>query len=175
MLGADQLDLQAELTPDESRTRLTWQTDAAAQPDHFVMEKSIDGAFWTTLFAESGLGNVGGTQSYQGWDPTPAAGLNYYRVRMVDVNGNMHTSPVRQVERRLFADPLVYPNPTLGWFQIQYSEALHVRAFDQRGREVVLDSDGVESYRFRAAAEGLYTLRLEDRQGQRWHLPLVVR
>ncbi|MGC6532661.1 MAG: hypothetical protein ACON34_06625 [Flavobacteriales bacterium] len=46
-----------------------------AHPDHFVMEKSVDGEYWTTLFAESALVDVEGTHSYQDWDPEPVPGL----------------------------------------------------------------------------------------------------
>ena len=175
MLGEAQLDLQAALEADETRTRLTWQAASTAHPDHFVMEKSLDGEHWTTLFAEAALVDVEGTHSYQGWDPDPAPGLNYYRVRMVDVNGQNQASPIRHVERRLVADPYVYPNPSSGWFHVEYAQELEVRAFDQRGREVALDQNGVGGYQLSSAASGYYTLRLTDRQGVGWHLPIWVR
>lgn len=175
MLGEAQLDLQAALEADETRTRLTWQAASTAHPDHFVMEKSLDGEYWTTLFAEAALVDVEGTHSYQGWDPDPAPGLNYYRARMVDVNGQNQVSPIRHVERRLVADPFVYPNPSSGWFHVEYAQELEVRAFDQRGREVALDQNGAGGYQLSSAASGCYTLRLTDRQGVRWHLPIWVR
>lgn len=175
MLGEAQLDLQATLEADETRTRLTWQAASTAQPDHFVMEKSVDGELWTTLFAEAALEDVEGTHSYQGWDTDPAPGLNYYRVRMVDVNGQNQASPIRHVERRLVADPFVYPNPAAGWFHVEYAQEVEVRAFDQRGREVALDQNGTGGYQLSSAASGFYTLRLTDRQGGRWHLPIWVR
>lgn len=146
-----------------------------AHPDHFVMEKSVDGEYWTTLFAESALVDVEGTHSYQDWDPEPVPGLNYYRVRMVDVNSQNQVSPIRHVERRLVADPFVYPNPSSGWFHVEYAQELEVRAFDQRGREVALDQNGSGGYQLSTAASGLYNLRLTDRQGARWHLPIWMR
>lgn len=94
---------------------------------------------------------------------------------MADVNGQNQTSPIRHVERRLVADPFVYTNPSSGWFYVEYAQELEVRAFDQRGREVALDQNGVGGYQLSSAASGCYTLRLTDRQGVHWHLPIWVR
>jgi hypothetical protein len=93
----------------------TWATASETTNDHFVVERSLDGATFTAIGTVKGQGTHAATTDYRFEDATAGrlgAPAVYYRLQQVDANGQATYSPVRTVS--FGAALALYPTPTLG-------------------------------------------------------------
>ena len=91
---------------------LQWITATEENSDHFEVQRSTDGVHFRTILTVKAVGNSQTPQHYEAVDRSPASGLNAYRLKEVDVNGNYTFSTVVLLRFGKKAyDPLVYPNP----------------------------------------------------------------
>ncbi len=92
--------------------KLEWQTTQEKNNAYFIIEKSEDGIHYTELKKVSGQIFSNRVENYSLDDTSPFAGNNYYRLKQVDVNGNLTILKVVVVN---FASEVatlaLYPNP----------------------------------------------------------------
>jgi len=80
-----------------SLIRLSWQTGAEEDLDHFITEHSADGSNFATFGTMvKSSGNKTGS-NYNADDAAPFTGSNYYRLRMVEKNGTVSLSKTVRV------------------------------------------------------------------------------
>lgn len=100
---------------------LTWTSSLEVNASHFEIQRSslvIDGNDRGETLDKSSMTTLGevevtGSRSdYSFVDQNPLSGINYYRLKMVDLDGSISYSPVRAVEFKQL-DMDVYPNPFL--------------------------------------------------------------
>lgn len=90
---------------------LNWQTTAEYNNHYFDVEKSTDGIHFTSIGRVNGHGTTSLPHTYSLIDPSPVNGMNYYRLRQVDIDGRANYSNV--VAIRLSAEQnisIVYNN-----------------------------------------------------------------
>ena len=93
-----------------SRNRVDWATSSEAAGDYFIVQRSKDGRNF------SDLGTVmanGQPSSYSFWDESPFSGVNHYRLKMHDANGQFgYSILVQAIVREGGAFSLqAFPNP----------------------------------------------------------------
>lgn len=91
--------------------KLIWATSQEFNSSYFIIERSKDGLNFLEIGKITAAGNSNSERSYSFNDNTPAVGLNYYRLRMVDIDNNIKYGPVKSVRNEGIADVTVYPNP----------------------------------------------------------------
>jgi hypothetical protein len=69
------------------QVRLRWQTATELNNDYMAVEHSVDGRSFTEIGRVSGAGTTQEPQQYTLTHTEPAAGVNYYRLRQVDFDG----------------------------------------------------------------------------------------
>jgi hypothetical protein len=98
--------------------RLTWETAQEVNNHHFELERSLDGASFTTVGTVAGKGTTALASSYRYLDAgagARTANALYYRLRQVDYNGKASFSPVQTVYfSHATASVVIYPNPSTG-------------------------------------------------------------
>lgn len=102
---------------------LDWVTSSEYSSDKFIIERSIDGKNWEVLTEKPAAGRSQQPIQYQVIDNSPYLGLNYYRLKQVDLDGSFVLS---KVETAMITDhseftAMIYPNPTLNQINIQFS------------------------------------------------------
>ncbi len=95
---------------------LKWQTGMEENNDHFEIERSTDGTHFEKIITVKAVGNSSTIQSYSATDGKPARGLNFYRLKQVDIDNRYTYSPVRTVKFGSGIAPLIYPNPVTDIF-----------------------------------------------------------
>jgi Subtilase family/Secretion system C-terminal sorting domain len=91
---------------------LQWTTLQEFNTDKFIIEKSSNGIDYSYLGEVKASGNSTVAMHYQYTDAGLFSGANYYRLKMVDIDGRSGYSPVRKIEgdnNGFTAE--VYPNP----------------------------------------------------------------
>ncbi|MFT3681742.1 MAG: SdrD B-like domain-containing protein [Ferruginibacter sp.] len=78
-------------------TLLNWQTTAEYNNHHFEIERSIDGIHFVVIGKVNGNGTTSLPHSYSFVDAHPSTGINYYRLKQVDLDGNNILSHVVRI------------------------------------------------------------------------------
>ncbi len=73
-------------------TLLQWTTATEINSDHFLVERSSNGTNFTQVGSVNASGNTSTTIAYQLTDYFPETGMNYYRLKMVDRDGQFKYS-----------------------------------------------------------------------------------
>lgn len=93
-----------------NKNELRWQTGNEINNLRFEIERSDKGVSFTKIGEVAGAVNSSSTTEYSFIDNTPISGINYYRLKQVDIDERSEYSRIVAVENttREFS---VYPNP----------------------------------------------------------------
>lgn len=104
-----------EVSKKTDNALLNWVTVSEENNRGFNIEHSIDGKNWTTIGfipTKSKDGNSSGILNYSFTDQKPVKGINYYRLKQVDIDGKVEYSTIQKVTfGGLNSTVLIYPNP----------------------------------------------------------------
>ncbi len=118
---------------------LEWATFSEINNDYFVIEKTVDGQSWSSIDTVFGGGTTSNYIIYNTVDPR-AEGINYYRLRQVDYNGDSETFEIISIscEEKELAELTVYPNPNNGVFKVEgFGESAKLIVYDGMGKLVM--------------------------------------
>ncbi|MBI1224985.1 MAG: T9SS type A sorting domain-containing protein [Bacteroidetes bacterium] len=90
-------------------TMLKWTTATEQNNQKFVVERSEDGTSFREVGEVSGMGTTQEAQSYSFMDEKPFEGLNYYRLKQIDFDGNYEYTEVKSVVFHQDGEILIYP------------------------------------------------------------------
>lgn len=92
--------------------QLRWNTATERNSAKFVVERSATGAEFSAVREVAARGNSTTATDYTTADAAPLAGLSYYRLRQVDLDGSAEYSPVVTMSRKAGYESIsLYPNP----------------------------------------------------------------
>lgn len=119
---------------------LIWETAEEKNNDYFLIERSTNGADFETVSERIlSSGNSEYSSRYSWTDPTPVAGINYYRLKQVDLDGAVYYHGIRtaKMEQGVF-EIRVFPNPVIQLLNIRLSgeETSTISVMDMTGRRV---------------------------------------
>ena len=104
-----------------SRVLMNWVTASEKDNALFQVERSANAATWETIGRVNGKGTTSVRQQYSFTDISPRQGVNYYRLRQVDVSGKSSLSRVRSVTVGSSTEVLVGPNPAGRYLHLRLS------------------------------------------------------
>ena len=81
-----------------NRVKLAWQTASEINNDRFEIERSTDAVRYETIGAVKGNGNSLKLNDYTFEDESPLTGINYYRLKQIDIDGRFEYSDMVSVE-----------------------------------------------------------------------------
>ncbi len=102
----------------DNKVKLNWKTDNEINTSHFEVERSINGIDFKKIGTVTAL-NRSGTNQYNFEDATPAAGVNLYRLRQVDIDAKFEYSNTIKILFSAALNITVYPNPAIDKLKIQ--------------------------------------------------------
>ena len=104
-----------------SSALLNWKTSQEINAASFEVERSVDAIFFTKIGLVHAAGNSLIPVEYFFTDNNPAKGMNYYRLKQIDVDARFVYSPARVVmfDGLNAATVKYYPNPTNGILNIE--------------------------------------------------------
>lgn len=92
--------------------QLQWQTASEQNSDYFNIERSNDGVQFSSLARVAAAGNSHALKNYSSTDNNPLEGINFYRLKEVDLDGKFKFSKIVRVEMQNNNDEVhIYPNP----------------------------------------------------------------
>jgi hypothetical protein len=118
-----------------NQTELSWITDQESNSSHFEIERSADGTNWTKITSIAAKGNSSVQSKYAFTDRSPVSGINYYRLKMVDMDNSFDYSEVKSVRAAFTANMKVYPNPASNFVHVSLTaNASVVRLLNTAGQ-----------------------------------------
>ena len=102
---------------------LEWKTSQEINSESFDVERSNDAVRFSKIGNVAAAGNSTLPISYSFTDNNPAKGMNYYRLKQIDIDGRFVYSPARLLMFDVLdaATVMYYPNPTNGILFIELS------------------------------------------------------
>jgi hypothetical protein len=91
--------------------QVSWSTSQEINTSHFIIERSSDGRNFAEVGRINAHGNSNTLLNYGFTDLNPVRGINYYRLKMIDLDNSNKYSAIRSVRNEGLADVSVYPNP----------------------------------------------------------------
>lgn len=93
-----------------NQVALNWKTASEQSLQQFDVQWSTDGINWQVISVVAARGGAGGSADYAATH-TLSNGVNYYRLKMVDIDGRFTYSNVLRMKLGGQSDILIYPNP----------------------------------------------------------------
>lgn len=110
---------------------LNWQLATVSAEDVFIIQRGKNPNNFSDIGVVNGTNHV---LSYAFTDDSPEAGMNYYRLKCIDEEGNTTISKVICVDAEMQKQVLIYPNPA--------TETLHLSSATEIKMLLVTDIDG---------------------------------
>lgn len=97
---------------------LQWITTKETNTKYFIVERTSDNFYYKSIDTVYADNEGEFMQDYHVTDFHPAKGLNFYRLRIVDMDGGTSFSPIVAIRNTNAKAPLMYPNPANGFVHI---------------------------------------------------------
>ena len=98
-----------------SSSLLKWSTLQEVNTEKFVIERSTDGIHFNQIGNKNAAGNSNGVSNYSLIDDSPFPGVNNYRIKQTDLDGNYSYSEIRSLIFDLSSGLIsISPNPSKG-------------------------------------------------------------
>jgi len=105
----------------DNEAQLAWSTSTEANNNYFNIERSSDGVTWQAVGTVKAVGNSTTLTKYSFTDALPLNGINYYRLKQVDDDGQYSYSPVRSLEFTGQWLVKLYPNPVQNFIVLEFN------------------------------------------------------
>ncbi|MFT3910960.1 MAG: T9SS type A sorting domain-containing protein [Ferruginibacter sp.] len=131
---------------DNNKSTLYWTTASEENFDHFEIERSTDGLSFNSLMNVSPKTANSNGASYSAVDPYPFAGINFYRLKMVDRDGSFAYSNIVKLEtgKKQLAITQLYPNPVKDVLNVQLQagkkQTVTAIVFDITGKQLQVNA-----------------------------------
>jgi hypothetical protein len=163
---------------DKDKNVLNWATASELNSDRFEIEKSISGTEgWSYIGQQKAVGGTTLT-SYTFYDNQPVVGNNYYRLKIIDIDGTVSYSKIINISFGETASnnfARVYPNPTSGNLNVEIQSTANfetnVIAYDLVGKKIYDQTTSIAKglntlqVDFSNFASGVYVLQFSDVTG----------
>ncbi|MDB5201154.1 MAG: hypothetical protein JWQ27_563 [Ferruginibacter sp.] len=157
---------------------ISWSTSSEQNNKSFDVERSNDGgATWHFVGSVAGSGNSNSIKNYAANDAKPAVGVNLYRVKQVDTDGNFRFSNIAKVEIVINKTEIsVLSNPFVTNITVDFltgkSQLLTVKLVDLAGKLVATERWNIAKGSSRKYFEnvnglnrGMYIISILDENG----------
>jgi hypothetical protein len=152
----------------ENTSLLQWETASEENNDYFAVERLNENGYYVTIGIVEGSGTTSQPHQYSFTDEMPYSGVNYYRIRQVDFNGQYTHSVIRTVE---------FDNAAAFGAFTSYDGALHFSQTGNTGATVITifaedgriisrtESDATSGILETPRSSGAYFIRFENAEG----------
>jgi hypothetical protein len=94
-------------------THITWSVASQSNNDKYIIEHSLNAKDFLAIGEIKGEGNHTTERHYEFTHHTPSPGINYYRIKQIDYNGQYSYSNIADVQYEGDGKTVkIYPNPS---------------------------------------------------------------
>jgi hypothetical protein len=157
-----------------TKSLLNWQVASEKNLNLYQLERSNDGVIFSNIFETKPKAfAINEKVSYDFTDETPLSGINYYRLKASDKNGEFKYSKVVSLDFGKILRGKAYPNPFDSDISVEMDISknagdVFVEIFDMVGKQVYLKKFAAETERMNVPIptsdlkEGTYIIRVKN-------------
>ncbi len=159
-----------------SKNLLQWTTEQEVNSSYFEVERSGDGVNYKAIGQVNGTVNSSVAKNYSLVDAKPVNGMNYYRLKMMDKDGEFSYSLVRTINEAVSFVASIYPNPVQNNLNLSFSSdkamEVQVEVVDNEGKVVATQEMGVaagvsiQGMNVGGLSSGVYYVRVVGSEGE---------
>jgi hypothetical protein len=152
----------------EEGNLLAWSTASELNNEGFNIQRSADAKSWKSIGFVAGNGTTVAEQEYRFLDAAPLEGVQYYRLKQLDFDGQFEYSDIIVLASfGKLAGTLVYPNPVaedlviengIGKASLYNTIGQLIQQVDIQNSRHLLSTAGL--------AQGIYVLKIEQADGR---------
>jgi hypothetical protein len=170
------------VTNDNGHAKITWVTEAESNTSRFEIERSQDGTNFQLLSSLPAAGNNPGINYYNYLDLTPAQGINYYRLKLINLDGTVTVYEVRTIRFDTVVPPVILMrNPARNrqvGFILNSTGKFTATIYDLQGRRIkerIINNNFPSQYIIDAGeiADGIYLLNISG-QDQKYSQKILL-
>lgn len=143
-----------------------WATSSEIDSKYFDVQRSNDGIIFSTFAQVNASGNSNIIQYYSANDYHPVNGYNFYRLKIVDIDGSVTYSPIIEINFGNQTSPNIFPNPASSYFTVTagQDEMKEISVIDVSGKTIqhVINSNGSSAITITSEsfAAGVYIIKI---------------
>lgn len=167
---------------------LDWSTAQEINNSYFEVQRSADGnTNWEVIANAPGAGNSQAVKNYKAFDNSPLSGINYYRIKQVDYDGNFKfskTVTVKTDDNKTGVSVLSNPffNVLAVSFNSATSQMVSAKLIDITGRQIAAEKWSVSAGNSRknfsnigGLQKGIYILSISNNAGEVLYTGKVIK
>ncbi len=164
--------------PEGRLANLSWATTSESNSSHFEIQHSPDAKSWREIGRVKSKGNGNSLLRYSYTHETPSAGINYYRLRMTDLEGSFELSGIKSLEFSRLTKTEVFPNPATGMFSIRsdnWEQVTGIALYNSIGMAAYQSGDKPEKeIKTGHLFPGMYILKINRADGKNEAIRIVI-
>jgi hypothetical protein len=155
----------------QGANRLQWKTAEEINTAHFDLERSNDGNNFSAIARIHAAGNSVSEKTYTRDDLQPLPGNNFYRLKMVDIDGKYTYSKTILLRSEKITGLKITPNPARDHLYVSIPgniKAMAIRIYDATGRLLYqerLNGNQLQKVQTGHLRNGWYLLELQTATG----------
>lgn len=143
-------------------TQLFWATSSESSNAGFEVQRSQDGDRWLGLGFVKGHHHTNTRKDYNFIDRTPIKGINYYRLKQTDLDGQFTYSDIVSLNFEKTVHGKIFPNPSSDFIFINGVEpGITFQIFDQTGHRIQVGKLSSNPISIQKLSTGLYFFKTE--------------
>jgi hypothetical protein len=156
----------------EKEIRLFWKTSTETNSQGFDIERSSNAKNWGKLSfisSKADAGNNAGNLEYAFVDKNPLSGINYYRLKQKDINGDFSFSAIKSINFSEKGSFEIFPNPTDGLITIEtpdWNKINTLELYNTSGIKVLNGKTTSNKLDIRQLPAGTYMLKIKEFNGE---------
>ena len=149
-------------------SQLDWTTEQEVNSRHFIVQRSADGRTWIDIATVNAAGNSSIRKEYRQYDNAPLNGVNYYRLKQVDIDGKFEISVVKTLVFNSAYNILIAPNPAKDFINVfttrSNSGLISIQLTDVSGKvlKTIRSAENLTKINIEGIAKGIYFIKVTD-------------
>ena len=163
------------VTKEGSQAVLNWATSVETNSDRFEIEHSANAKNWNLIGTVLSKGDSKVISNYHYTHKNPVNGQNYYRLKMIDVDGTYAFSSIRNISVNAVAAVTIYPNPVVNEATIQIQDDSKIKdiyLISASGKKTAVSANADKIDMSRVSA-GIYVLQVNQLNGSTSNTKIV--
>jgi trimeric autotransporter adhesin len=150
----------------ENKAKIYWTTEQEINSSKFVVERSSDGRTWENLATVNAAGNSNTRSDYYVTDYSPKKGINYYRLKQIDLDGKFEYSNIKSAIFNVPYNVIVTPNPVSDFIHVLINKAdnknIEIQIADMSGKIIknIITNESFTNISTYGIAKGMYLVKV---------------
>ncbi len=162
------ISFKANIT-ESQQTVLKWATASEKDNDYFEVERSKNASDFEPIGKIKGKGTIDLRNDYSFTDETPLKGINYYRLKQIDFDGQFSYTRAESVIKDGDGTISLYPNPMTNTLKIDFEDTDQIEdatIYDMMGKVVKTIPGNEGKYEISDLSQGKYIIKIDLSDGR---------